>query len=63
MSFTPAPDDYMFIPETDPRLTRIQYTGSLPSGLNGQYTLVLHVEDTQETLGGDTASIRVRVTP
>ena len=63
VSFTPAPDDYMFIPETDPRLTRIQYAGSLPSGLSGQYTLVLHVEDTQDTLGGDTASIRVRVVP
>lgn len=62
-SLTPAPEDVAFIPDADPLLTRIQYSGRLPSGLNGAYRLVLHVEDMQETLGEDTASIRVTVTP
>jgi hypothetical protein len=63
VSFTPALEDYTFIPETDPSMTRIRYGGALPPELTGQYALVLHVEDSQETLGGHTASIRVTVTP
>lgn len=63
VNFTPADEAYSFIPEEDPGLTRIQHAGPLPPGLNGQYTLVLHVEDSREILGGDTMSIRVRVIP
>jgi hypothetical protein len=63
VSLAPSPDDVTFIPDADPLLTRIQYEASLPSGVDGAYRMVLHVEDSQEILGGDTASIRVTVNP
>jgi len=63
VNFQPAVEDYAFIPDADPAGTRIRYEGPLPGGLNGNYTLVLHVEDGQESLGEDTATVGVTVTP
>lgn len=58
----PETKAYTFIPEKDPRMTRIQYNGRLPSQIDGLYSLLLHVEDADEELGEDTAAIQVNVT-
>jgi hypothetical protein len=57
----PDVGELTFIPEKDPLLTRVQYTGRLPSRIDGRYWLILHVEDVDEALGEDTAAIEVTV--
>ena len=61
VDFIPDPDQYTFDPKTDPLKPRIRYTGPLPTALDADYTLNLHVEDMDGELGGDRASIDVTV--
>jgi hypothetical protein len=58
----PDVGELTFIPDKDPLLTRVQYTGRLPSRIDGRYSLILHVEDVDDALGEDTAAIEVSVT-
>jgi len=55
VNFIPAGNQYIF--ERNTTLMAIRYTGPLPDDLNGNYRLILHVEDQKGVLGGHQASI------
>lgn len=58
VDFIPANEAYLFSPPADPPPppAMIRYSGRLPDGLDGNYTLRLHVEDVRGELGGHTSA-------
>lgn len=60
VNFVPAKNEYIFeeyVLDQNSKLMVIRYTGPLPDNLNGDYQMILHVEDRENKLGGHQATI------